>query len=88
MTYTVMDAYETLELAPTAIERVSHIATELGMRRKREVCGRLGGELFIAAHHLTSAGPEQEDQLLRKVPKLMRDIERVCSVSLLSSCCL
>lgn len=83
-----MDAYEALELAPKAIEKISYIATELGATKKREVCGRLGAELFIAADHLKSAGPEQQEQLLRKVRKLLRDIERICSVSIRQLSCL
>lgn len=81
----MMDDYDILELAPIAIEKVSHIATALGATKKREVCGRLGGELFIAAGYLRSAGSahqEQEQQLLRKVRKLLRDIEGIFSVSI------
>jgi hypothetical protein len=78
----LMDDYEALELAPKAVEKVSHIAAALGATKGLKACGRLGGELLIAADHLKSAGPEQQDQLLRKVRKLLRDIERICSVSI------
>ena len=78
-----MDAYEVLiELAPKAFERVSHIATALGAlgrTKKPEICGRLGGELLIAADHLSCAGPEQHGG---RVLKLVRDVERICSVSI------
>jgi hypothetical protein len=77
-----MDAYEALELAQEAIEKVAHIATALGETTKRTVCGRLGAELFIAANHLKSTRPEQEGQLLRTVKKLLRDTEWICSVSI------
>jgi hypothetical protein len=77
-----MDAYEALEFAPIAAEKVSHIATALGATKKRKVCGRLGGELLIVADYLRGLGAEQQDRLLRRVKKLLRDIEWVCSVSI------
>ncbi|PFH61507.1 hypothetical protein XA68_17164 [Ophiocordyceps unilateralis] len=38
----------------------------------------LGYELFFAHNHLANIVPEQ-DQLLRKVPKLVLDVEKICS---------
>ena len=79
-----MDNEEVLELAPVAIERVAHIATHIGATRLNEVCGRLGGELLIAASFLGS--PEQEvheqhDRFLQTTRKLLRDVEKICNVS-------
>jgi hypothetical protein len=74
-----MDPEEALELAQHAIEKVSRIAILLGQKKQRIVCGRLGGELFILSDHLQSLS-DQVDQI-SKVPKLLRDIERICCVS-------
>ena len=71
-----MDDFEVLEIAPIAIEKISHIATGLGATERRELCGRLGGELFIAAAFLNTGNAQP-----RKVRKLLRDVERICSVS-------
>jgi nucleoside phosphorylase len=69
------------ELMLKALERVSCIATDLGVTKKRQVCGQLGAELFIAVTSLKSAELDHRDRLLQKVRKLLKDIERICSVS-------
>ena len=74
-----MDPEEALELGQHAIEKVSRIAISVGQKKQRIVCGRLGGELFILADYLQGLS-DQVDQL-SKVPKLLRDIERICCVS-------
>jgi len=71
-----MDPEEALELAQQAVKKVSHIAISVGQKKQRSVCGRLGGELFIVADYLDGLS-NQVDQL-SKVPKLLRDIERIC----------
>ncbi|KAF4946043.1 hypothetical protein FGADI_11480 [Fusarium gaditjirri] len=71
-----MDPEEALEIAQQAVKKVSHIAIVVGQKKKRNVCGRLGGELFIVADYLDGLS-NQADQL-SKVPKLLRDIERIC----------
>ncbi|RGP78854.1 peptidase s8 subtilisin kexin sedolisin [Fusarium longipes] len=73
-----MDPEEALELAQQAIEKVSHIAVYVGQKNQRSVCGRLGGELFIVADYLQGIQIDEVDQL-SKVPKLLRDIESICS---------
>lgn len=50
----MMDDFEILEIAPLVIDEISHIVTELGATANRELCGRLGGELFIAAGFLST----------------------------------
>ena len=74
-----MDTEEALDLGQHSIEKVSRIATFVGQKKQRIVCGRLGAELFILADYLQGLS-DQVDQLL-KVPKLLRDIERICCVS-------
>ncbi|KAK5997070.1 hypothetical protein PT974_02422 [Cladobotryum mycophilum] len=64
---TLMDAYETLELAWRAVEKVSYISIALANTKKRIIYGELGAELFIAAGYLMSVGPEQEARILRKI---------------------
>lgn len=76
-----MEEYDgIIELAARALEEVSVIALHVGRGKRQPLCGRLGGELFIAASLLDSAGAEQEAWLRRKVPKLMRDVESICTV--------
>ena len=77
-----MDIDEALEIAPNAIEKVAHIAAALGGGNKeRIVCGQLGAELLIVVDYLKSVEPEQYHQL-RKVRKLLKDVEWICSVSI------
>ncbi|RBR23162.1 uncharacterized protein FIESC28_04157 [Fusarium coffeatum] len=71
-----MDPEEALELGQHAIEKISRIAIFVGQKEQRIVCGRLGGQLFILADYLQ--GLSDQVHQLSRVPKLLRDIERIC----------
>jgi hypothetical protein len=77
----LMDLFGVLEIAPVAIEKVARITARLGVIEKREVCGRLGGELFIAATYLKSLETEQDDETTRKILRFLRNIENIFSDS-------
>lgn len=75
-----MDDNDALEIAPVAIEKVARIATSLGATERRELCGRLGGELFIASGYLKSLErQEQNEKDVKKVLRFLRNIEKIFS---------
>lgn len=76
-----MDFCDPLEVAQVAIPRVSDIASRLGVEKRRPICGRLGAELLILASFLEYPSPDQEERLRPRITKLLKDVERICSVS-------
>ncbi|KAL9618679.1 MAG: hypothetical protein Q9160_006646 [Pyrenula sp. 1 TL-2023] len=73
-----MEFDDPLDLAQVAISRVADIASLLGVRYKRPLCGRLGAELFLVAEYLDTAGLDREEELRLRVSKLLRDVESIC----------
>lgn len=76
-----MDDSDPLEIAQTAIFRVSEIALALGAEKGLQLCRRLGAELFIVWYSLNAPTSEDEESMRELVLKLLRDVERVCSVT-------
>lgn len=64
-----------LDIARKALHKIAVIATSLAVQKRRQLCGELGGHLFIAAESLRNAGPEQQAKLQKKALKLLRDVE-------------
>jgi hypothetical protein len=75
-----MDDSDPLEIALTAIFRVSEIALTLGAKGL-QLCHSLGAELFIVWYSLNAPTSEDEESMRELVLKLLRDVERVCSVT-------
>ena len=76
-----MEFEDPLDLAQFAIMRVANIASLLGVRRKRPLCGRLGAELLLVVNYLNTVSLDQEELLRVRIWKLLRDVERICCVS-------
>lgn len=73
-----MEFEDPLDLAQFAIMRVANIASLLGVRRKRPLCGRLGAELLLVVNYLNTVSLDQEELLRVRIWKLLRDVERIC----------
>ena len=71
---------ELFDFAHQAILHVSDITTRLAQERKHLICGKLGVELFLVATYLENPPAGEEEWLRRRVPKLLRQIERLCCV--------
>jgi len=76
-----MDDSDPLGIAQTAIFRVSEIALALGAEKELQLCRSLGAKLFIVWYSLNAPTPEDEESMRELVLKLLRDVERVCSVT-------
>ncbi|KAJ6157218.1 hypothetical protein N7497_006103 [Penicillium chrysogenum] len=76
-----MDDTDLLEIAETAIFRVSTIAVALGQEKKIQSCGELGAQLFIICRSLDALTSGIEDNVQGILLKLLADVERVCSVT-------
>jgi hypothetical protein len=76
-----MASEDPLDLAQTAIVRVADVASLLGVKSKRPLCGRLGAELLLVADYLDTASLDQEERLRLRISKLLRDVEMICCVS-------
>src|SRR5881392_3153294 len=72
-----MDPPALLELPKDSIPRVVAIAMNLGVEKKENVYGRLGGELTILRYSLEYPSP----LCRRKIGTLLSEIEDVCTVS-------
>jgi hypothetical protein len=72
----MMASEDSLEFAQSAIVQVAHIASLLGAKYTRPICGRLGAELLLVADYLDNA---DLDQL--RISKLLKDVEMICNVS-------
>jgi hypothetical protein len=75
-----MDDSDILEIAQTAIFRVSEIALALRAKGSR-LCHSLGAELFITWYALNALTYKDEESMRELVSKLLRDVERICSVA-------
>jgi hypothetical protein len=75
-----MDDSDPLEIGPTAIFRVSEIALALE-GKGLQLCHNLGAELFIVWCCLIAPASEGGERMRELVLKLLRDVERVCSVT-------
>jgi hypothetical protein len=69
-----------LDLAKQALERLSTIAVDLGASQKLYHAGVLGAKLFLTKGAVDVADQHQLSKPLRRIPKLLRDLEMVCSV--------
>jgi hypothetical protein len=71
-----------LDLAQTAIRRVAEIARILGTYSKEPMLTSLGAELWLAGEYLDSVDcNDDEGELLLHIQKLLRHVEKICSVS-------
>lgn len=70
-----------LDFAQTAISRVAIIAINLGVSLKNPTCASLGAELWLVVDYLGSVDPD-DDELRLHISKLVKDVERICRVSL------
>lgn len=77
-----------IEIAQVALDRVKEIAFVLGRKYQRPMCAELGVELWIVSEHLRVATPEQRNQVKPRISKLLREVERICAVSVTSRMCL
>lgn len=69
-----------LEFSKQALSRVSEIAVALGARDKLCIAGCLAAELLIARKAIETTDPNLMPKLHRRIPKLLEDLERVCTV--------
>ena len=76
-----MDESNLFEIAQTAIFRLSEIALALGAEKGLPLCCSLGAELFIVWYSLNAPTSEDEEKMQGLMSKLLRDMERVCSVA-------
>lgn len=77
----LMDIDETPDFALIGLQRVRDLAGSLGgASRKFKLCGQLAAELLIIEYELEHAELDSEEQL-PNTWKLLRDVERICSVS-------
>ena len=82
-----MDPSALLELAQSAFPRVTDIAMRLGVETKIPIYARLGCELCVLTEELNSpSSPDQEELLQRRIGKLLREIEKVSTVSMRIPC--
>lgn len=72
---------ELLDLAQFAIRQAANITSELGVKHKKLICGRLGAELLLVRWYLEAVGEDQEKCLRLRIPRLLRDVGRICNVS-------
>lgn len=82
-----MDSSALLEFAQLAIPVVTDIAMQLGVEKKNPRYACLGSELCVltyALEHPTS--PDQTDIFRRRIAKLLREIEKVCTVRVRHLC--
>lgn len=70
-----------LDLAQTAISQVSKICIGLGISLKNPTCALLGAELWLVVEYLLSIDPNDYDELQLHISKLVKHVERICSVS-------
>ncbi|KAL7793615.1 hypothetical protein V8C37DRAFT_378462 [Trichoderma ceciliae] len=73
-----MASEDPLDFAHTAIARVAHIASLLGVQHKRPICGRLGAELLLVSDYLDTSDHDQEERLRLRISKLLNDVETIC----------
>lgn len=71
-----------LEFAQIALERVGDIAASVGAQLRRNGAGSLGATLVIIADNIESADIERKSKLRRRVPRLVKDLETICNVSM------
>ncbi len=71
---------DSVEFAKTALCRVSNIAGDVGARHKSCVAGCLAAKLWIAAKALDTPDPNEQRRIQRRLPKLLADLNSVCSV--------
>lgn len=70
-----------IDTAQAALDRVAGIAIGLGCKHDRPLCAELGFELWLVSDHLKAATLEQRQQVRPRISKLLREVERICSVS-------
>lgn len=70
-----------IDTAQAALDRVAGIAISLGRKHDRPLCAELGIELWLLSDHLKVATLDQRQQVRPRVSKLLREVEKICSVS-------
>lgn len=75
--------FDELDVAKDALSRISSVAADVGARQKLPVAGCLAAKLCIAKKTLDSADAGQLLRVQRRLPKLIEDLERVCTVFLI-----
>lgn len=73
------DDLELLEFAKDALAKAAILAAEVAARKKVCAAGCLAANLWIAKSALDSAGANQLPKRQRRLPKLLDDLEYVCS---------
>ncbi|KAK4944600.1 hypothetical protein LTR10_016034 [Elasticomyces elasticus] len=80
MADTALDDLELFELAPDALDAIADVATLIGVEKLDRNFGILGGELAALSEYLeSSSGLTWDKRSRRKIRKLLRDLERVCT---------
>lgn len=70
-----------IDTAQVALGRVAEIAIRLGREHQRPMCAELGAELWIISEHLRVATLDQRNQVRSRISKLLREVEKICTVS-------
>ncbi|KAL0943204.1 putative subtilisin [Colletotrichum truncatum] len=73
------DVIGSFDFAKEVLSHVSQIAVDLGARKKLCFAGCLAAELLIARKALDSTDIAHLPKLQRRVPKLLKDLDRVCA---------
>lgn len=77
-----MEYDDLIELAQDAFPVVADIAARLGADKKERDCGLLGGLLCSLTYALGHpSSPDQESIFQRRIAKLLREIESLCTAS-------
>jgi len=72
------DVEELVDVACNAFEKVAQIATQLGIRTRNNNYSFVGCALCTTAQDLYLS--EAHGTILRRLPKLLREVERACTV--------
>ncbi|KAI8269269.1 putative subtilisin [Colletotrichum sp. SAR11_239] len=73
------DSVDQLDFAKYALSLVSHIAVSIGADHKLCAAGGLAAKLYVARKNIEAADLAQSPEVQRRIPKLLRDLERVCA---------
>ena len=76
-----LDDSDLFELAPDALLAIAHVATRIGADKRDRHFGELGGRLATLSESLQcSITVDQEEKSRGRIRKLLRELERVCTV--------
>lgn len=77
------ETLDLFELAPEILIVLADVATLIGIKRLDRKFGILGGELAALSELVQKpSNPSQEDIFRRRVKKLLKEIEKACTVCL------